>query len=92
MTIPTPEQWEEWTTSPVGQWFFVEFLPGEMGRTFAAFALRSWGSCPAQTDHAKMRERMDVLQWISRARLADFIAAVADQQALDVAMRKATKD
>lgn len=88
----TPDEWEEWTASPVAEWFFGEFLPAEVVRTFGAFAVRSWGTCPTTVDHAKMRERADVLQWLARARLADFLAAVEDQEALAERMQKLLKD
>jgi hypothetical protein len=89
---PTAEQWEEWTASPVAQWFFGEFLPAEAARTFGAFALRGWNACPMPEDFAKMRERADVLQWIARARLADFLAAAEDQAQLKETLRKMMKD
>nr|QBM02672.1 hypothetical protein [uncultured archaeon] len=90
--IPKPDEWEEWTASPVAQWFFGEFLPGEVARTFGAFAVRGWGACPNPTEHAKMRERADVLRWLARARLADFLAAIEDQEALAEEMKKLLKD
>jgi len=39
-----------------------------------------------------MRERADVLRWLARARLADFLAAIEDQEALAEEMKKLLKD
>lgn len=77
---PDGQQWEEWTASPAGQWFFGEFLPAEARRTFDAYVLSAWDRAPDAAELAKMRERAEVLQWLARACLSDFTAAQEAQQ------------
>ena len=85
---PSADDWQQWLASPVAEWFFKEFLPAEIKRTFDAFTLRGWDTCPQVLDHARMRERADTLQWIARARFEDFLAAEQNQQELNERVRK----
>ena len=77
---PDAQEWEEWTASPSGRWFFTEFLPAEARRTFDAYVLSAWDRAPDVADLAKMRERAEVLQWLARASHSDFTAAQEAQQ------------
>ncbi len=61
---PTPEQFEEWRSSPVTEWVLDAFLKAEMMRTKAAFQERAWEGQGDEIAHATHRERHDTLDWV----------------------------
>lgn len=64
MIKPTPEQFEEWRSSPVTEWLLDKFVPAEMARTKATFQERAWAGSADEADHRVYRERHDTLEWV----------------------------